>query len=323
VAVAANPKSGMGLGRKRVESLVLGLNALGLDAEVSWTLSDRDDLLRRTVNSADCRALVAVGGDGTIADLINLGAAPDVPLTVLPAGTENLFARHFGLGRRSSRLASAILAHRTTTIDLGLANSRRFALMAGFGFDADVVTRHHRQRVSPAGTMRTTHRAAYVGPVLQSSWSYRFPALTLHVEDGESGERETLTGTSAFVFNLPRYALGLPFAPLASGEDGWLDLVVFRDPGAWRALHYLWLVFRRLHLTRSDVTHRRVRRVQIEAAGTVPVQLDGDPGGFVNPREPWTVSVLPRALPVLIPATHPKPTTSTTPNGHPAGAISR
>jgi diacylglycerol kinase family enzyme len=323
VAVAANPKSGLGLGRRRVESLVSELDALGLDADVSWTLPDRDELLRRAVDVGGCRAVVAVGGDGTIADLINLNvnAAPDVPLTVLPAGTENLFARHFGLGRDPSRLARAIVARRTRTIDLGLAGSRRFSLMAGFGFDADVVTRHHRRRVSAAGAMRTTHRAAYVGPVLRSSWAYRFPRLTLHVEDPERGP-ETLVGTSAFVFNLPRYALGLPFAPRACGEDGWLDLVVFRDPGALRALHYLWLVFRRLHLTRADVIHRRTRRVRIEAAGTVPAQLDGDPGGFVTPEDAWDVSILPRALSVLVPASHRPAAANSTqlqPTGVPSG----
>ncbi len=187
-------------------------------------------------------------------------------------------------------------------MDLGLADGRRFALMAGFGFDADVVGRHHAARLGRTGVLRPTHRAAYVEPVLRSSLQYRFPTLTLEAE-GVDGQVETLVGTTAFVFNLPRYALGLPFAPAAQADDGWLDLVVFRDPGPLRALHYVWLVVRGLHLDRPGILHRRVRRVSIQAEAAVPVQLDGDPGGVVIPDSelPWVVEVLPRAIAVVGP----------------------
>jgi diacylglycerol kinase family enzyme len=243
---------------------------------------------------------VAVGGDGTVAALIN--ERPEVPIAVVPAGTENLFARHFGFARQASKAASRIVEGRAEPLDVGLIDGRRFALMAGFGFDADVVSRHHAGRLSRAGQPRPTTRVAYVEPVLRSSFGYRFPSLTLTAEDVDGGT-ETLVGTTAFVFNLPRYALGLPFAPSARGDDGWLDLVVFRDPGPFRALHYLWLVVRGLHLDRPGIIHRRVRRVAIEASGTVPVQLDGDPGGLVNPGEPpRIIEILPRAIDVLVPA---------------------
>jgi diacylglycerol kinase family enzyme len=130
--------------------------------------------------------------------------------------------------------------------------------------------------------------------------------LTLEA-DGPDG-LEIVTGTTAFVFNLPRYALGLPFVPHASGVDGFLDLLVFQEPGPFRALHYLWLVLRGLHLNRRGVLHRRVRRVSLTTSAPVPIQLDGDPGGWVFDETAgttrWEVEVQPAALPVLIPPTH-------------------
>jgi diacylglycerol kinase family enzyme len=192
---------------------------------------------------------------------------------------------------------------RLARLDLGLTGSRRFALMAGIGFDAEVVTRHHLARIGRAGVPRPTYRAAYVEPVLRASLEYRFPPLTVHLN--EDGREEVLTGTTVFVFNLPRYALGLPFAPTARGDDGLLDLVVFRNAGSFQALYYLWLVVRGLHLDTPGVFHRRVRRVAVTASEAVPVQLDGDPGGYVatgNGLEgAWTVEVLPSALDVLVP----------------------
>ncbi len=312
VGIAANAASGRGRGRVVVAKLVEELARLGLGSRVAWTPSDRRELVEAASASAPvstsadgpggCRCLVAVGGDGTVAALIN--ERPEVPIAVLPAGTENLFARHFGFDRRPGRAAARIAGGRGATLDVGLIDGRRFALMAGFGFDADVVGRHHAARLGRAGVARPTSRAAYVEPVLRSSLGYRFPPLTLSFEDVE-GRPEVLVGTTAFVFNLPRYALGLPFAPSARGDDGWLDLVIFREPGPFRALHYLWLVVRGLHLDRPGIVHRRVRRVAIEAGDAVPVQLDGDPGGVIRPGDPaWTIEVLPGAVEVLGPANH-------------------
>jgi diacylglycerol kinase (ATP) len=307
VGFAVNAASGRGGGRAAVGRLAHELERLGLESRIAWTLEERKGLVEaaRRSQSGDgrgggaCRGLVAVGGDGTVAALIN--ERPAVPIAVMPAGTENLFARHYGFARNSSKAAARIAQGRVEPLDLGLIDGRRFALMAGFGFDADVVSRHHAARLGRSGQLKTTHRAAYVEPVLRSSFTYRFPPLTLTIEGGD-GPEETLVGTTAFVFNLPRYALGLPFAPSAQGDDGWLDLVVFRDPGPFRALHYLWLVVRGLHLDRPGISHRRVRRLAIEASGVVPVQLDGDPGGLVEPgKPPRIIEVLPRAVEVLVP----------------------
>jgi diacylglycerol kinase family enzyme len=307
VGIVANAHSGIGRGRARVERLIRELGALGLPAQVAWTLAERSQLVAEAGRDPRSRCLVAVGGDGTVADLVN--ERPEVPITVLPAGTENLFAQHFGMKRRPSAVAATVAAGRVEPLDLGFAAGRRFALMLGVGFDADVVSRHHRSRIGSSGAMRPTHRGAYFDSVLRASCSYRFPNLTVSVAD--PGREETLIGTSAFVFNLPRYALGLPFAPRARGDDGLLDLVVFRDPGPWRALHYLWLVLRRAHLDRQGVYHRRVANVEVASAEPVPIQLDGDPAGILEPTggdgSTWSVRVLPRAIRVVVPASYARP----------------
>lgn len=97
VGIVANRGSGVGRGRRLVEELVCELRRLGLRAEVAWTPEARATLVQRASCEGDCRCLVAVGGDGTVSALVN--ERPSRPLTVMPAGTENLVARHFGLRR--------------------------------------------------------------------------------------------------------------------------------------------------------------------------------------------------------------------------------
>lgn len=305
VGVVANKGAGGGRSRRRVSALVRELRRRGLRPRVVWTPEARARLVGEARGDPLVRCLVAVGGDGTVGALVN--EVPDAPIAVLPSGTENLFARHFHYSRCPKRLANAIEGRQICRIDLGCARGRRFTLMAGFGFDADVVTRHHIARVGRSGLPRPTNRAAYVEPVLRSSFGYRFPAMTVTVRD--AGAEETLVGSTVFVFNLPRYALGLPFAPTACGDDGLLDLVVFQKPGAFHALHYLWLVVRGLHLRRPDIEHRRVQGVTVSAPETVPVQLDGDPGGTLEagPSGAWAVDAVPGALDVLVPHSYTLP----------------
>jgi diacylglycerol kinase family enzyme len=171
---------------------------------------------------------------------------------------------------------------------------------------------------------------AYVEPILRSSLSYPFPAISVRIDDHKTPE--VLRGTTVLIFNLPRYALGLPLAPIAREDDGWLDLLVFRDPGPFQALHYIWKVFRGVHLHDPGVFHRRIRKIAVTADDPIPVQIDGDPGGYLlphgsdmpaghrqcrpgsrtelepgpptaNPAE-WTVEVLPAAVRVVAPARH-------------------
>jgi diacylglycerol kinase (ATP) len=224
-----------------------------------------------------CRCLVAVGGDGTVSALLN--ERPRVPMSVFPAGTENLVAQQLGLRADAGALAKTITEGHPRPVDVGTALGRRFFLMVGFGFDGDIVTRHHEARLSRSGRIRPTTRLAYVGPVIRSSFSYKFPQITVRIEN--DGVPEILTGTTVFVFNAPRYALGLPFVPAAQDDDGWLDLLIFRDPGPLQALYYLWKVFWRTHLGLPSVCHRRVKSAILTAEATVPIQIDGDPGGFL------------------------------------------
>jgi diacylglycerol kinase family enzyme len=274
---------------------------VGLSEQIAWTPEDRAALVSRSVGDPRCRCLVAVGGDGTVADLLN--EQPSVPLTVLPAGTENLVARHFGLRRDPDELAKTIAGGIAVRVDVGLVAGRRFLLMAGFGFDGEVVSRHHQGRVSRSGSIRPTHRIAYIWPVLRSSFSYRFPLITVRIVD--IGAEEVLTGTTVFIFNAPCYALGLPFVPSARDDDGWLDVIVFRKPGPFQALYYLWKVFLGTHLDDPSVFHRRAKKVVVTSRHRIPVQIDGDPGGCLpaqtaaDPAAGWSVEVIPAALDVI------------------------
>ena len=97
VIVSVNPKAGAGSAEDRVAHLVQLLRQERLQVEVLSNLDEVAGEANRRFAQGCLRALIAVGGDGTAAELVNR-TVPGLPLTVFPAGNENLLARHFNLG---------------------------------------------------------------------------------------------------------------------------------------------------------------------------------------------------------------------------------
>ena len=289
VAIAANPYGGCREARDLVERLHQAIRRRGLEAAVLWDRVVRDTVLRHSDLARCCRCVVAVGGDGTVADVIN-ELPPTVPLATFPAGNENLFAREFGFRPDPEQIAQAIESRRTRQIDLGTGCGRRFSLMISAGFDAEVAHRVARKRGMPEGPGKV-NRLSYAKPIFDALRSYPYSQIELEA-DGVA-----IQGAHALVFNLPQYGFQMPFAPRASAEDGFLDWVVFSRPGLCSMAIYWVALMRSKHLSRSDVHWGRARRIQIRSAGSVPVQMDGDPSGFT----PVSVEVLPGALQILVP----------------------
>jgi diacylglycerol kinase family enzyme len=291
IVVAANPYSGASDNRRRVEALVRELGERGQPARVIWEARERAAALGDHPAMAGCRAVVAAGGDGTVAQVINELPA-GTPLAVFPAGNENLFARAFGFADDPRALAHALTACRTRAMDLGRASvggaSRLFALMLTAGLDAEVVRRVAAWRAS-GEPLRRVRRGSYVAPIAAALATYRHAPLRIVAS-------ETMTtGTYCIVANAPAYALGLPLAPGARADDGALDWVLFERRGLVAAAAYTWAVWRGRHLARPDVRAGRATRLTLDAAVPVPVQVDGDPLGTT----PVEIEVLPGALTVV------------------------
>lgn len=303
VAILANPYSGTGPNQRHVERLAAALSDAGLTPRMVWRPDERTTLLSDPDLARWCRCVVAAGGDGSIADVINdLHAhhpTDAVPLATLPIGNENLFARQFGFTRRPGPLAAAIARGRSLRTDVGVVGGRLFTLMASGGFDATVVHRMAQWRRSatpnrhdtPANgcSLRRVNRLSYAGHIVGTICNYDYPAITVEA-DGQ-----TARGAHVFIFNLPQYGGNLGIARHARGDDAMLDWVVFERPGVVSLAHYAWSVLRTRHLGRPDVPHGRARAIRLTAPTPVALQADGDPAGYT----PLTVTVKPRALRVV------------------------
>ena len=294
VLISLNPKAGAQSAAARVDRLVSILKQKGFRVEV---LTDLDEVARRANllhGGGRLRTLVGVGGDGTAAELVNRTVA-GVPLTLFPAGNENLLARYLGLGRTPEACCQAIVAGNVTHRDAGKAGERIFLLMAGCGFDGEVVRRVHSRRKGHIS------KRSYCKPIVESIRNYDYPELRIYLDEETPGAAEfespPLSVRWLFAFNLPCYGGGLQIAPEADGSDGLLDVCTFRRGGVSHGLWCAAAVLLRQHHWMTDFATHRVPRLRVTSEAKVPYQLDGDPGGFL----PVDIEVVPGRLTLVVP----------------------
>ncbi|MEU8681615.1 diacylglycerol kinase family protein [Streptomyces sp. NPDC048611] len=170
------------------------------------------DLAQEATEAGETDLVVALGGDGTVNEVVNglLAGGPDPDshprLAVVPGGSTNVFARALGLPNdvveATGALLDALRDGTERTIGLGLAAGtpgsadegvpeRWFTFCAGFGFDAGVVGRVEQQRERGK---RSTH-ALYVRQVVRQflrEANRRRGALTLERPAGTEGATETV-----------------------------------------------------------------------------------------------------------------------------------
>lgn len=212
--------------------------------------------------------IIAVGGDGTVHHILDQLAPRRSAIYQVPLGTENLFAREFGMSAHPSAVVRAVKAWRLRDIDIARCNGRSFAIMCSVGPDASVI---RRLAASRTGAIR--HRS-YVKPILGEMFRPSLPQLTITV-DG----KPAITNQPGLVViaNCRQYALRIDPAPRADAGDGFLDVAFI--PGRSTLALVSRLVGSRLRLRGRNTLHIRGRAIRVEASGSaICSQLDGEVG---------------------------------------------
>ncbi|MDK9721528.1 MAG: diacylglycerol kinase family protein [Rhodospirillales bacterium] len=214
--------------------------------------------------------VVAAGGDGTINEVVNGLAGSSVAMGIIPLGTANVMAHALGVGTRPGKVAAAINRGQRKTLHLGRITSpdqiggRLFILMAGAGFDAQVVADVNTALKRHAGAL------AYVVETLGGAFKYAFPELTVTV-DGKAHRAVT-----AVVCNGPLYGGPFVAAPKADLSKPGFEIRLLERPGIKNVLRYgAALVSGKLD-SLPDAPSLLGTRIVIEGPLGAPVQADGD-----------------------------------------------
>jgi YegS/Rv2252/BmrU family lipid kinase len=293
--IVLNPISGQGDPARMRRQIGGAFAVRGASFDIAET-GGRGDAERRARVAVGLgyRAVVAAGGDGTIAEIITGLAGSETPLGIIPLGTGNQIAANLGISSRVDRAVEIIVTSEPAAIDIGqLGDGRYFALMAGAGWDAEVMSVATRELKEKWGF------AAYLFAGLRQAVSLPTSTYTITADDTEFEIRAAsviIANVGQLVYDL--LPLDLRIGPGVSFHDGRLDICIFAPRSLPDVAAVLWRVASRRYVGDDRMIYLQAERIRIEADPPTITQVDGDVLG-TTPLEARAVA---GGVRVLLPA---------------------
>lgn len=296
LTVVVNPHAGRRRVGDEIPELERNLRARGLAYRLVHT-AGRGDATRHTREALEAggRFVVAVGGDGTVHEVVNgmlQGRTPvvdDAVLGVVAAGSGSDFIRTFGLPGDVPRAVQHLTGDNTYPLDVGAitytanggTGTRLFANVAEAGLGAAVAAR--AERMSPR-----LGQAKYFFGFWLTLPRFKMAHVTVRAD------RKTYEGPAYLVVvgNAQYNGGGMKVSPRSYPGDGVLDVLVFKGPKS-DSFTMIPKVYRGEHVPHDHVAEFRVKReLVIEADRPLPIEADGEVLGTT----PATFEVIPHPI---------------------------
>lgn len=236
-----------------------------VDPRVTWEKGDGIRFAREGA-ARGVDAVVAVGGDGTINEVLNGLDGSDVPLGIVPLGTANDFAHQVGIPDDPDHAMDVVLRRAPCTIDTAELNGRRFLNVSSGG-------------VAAAATAETpTEAKEQLGPLAYAITGVRKladlqPRRARITGPGVNLDCEFLIFA---VGNARCTGGGTRITPRALVTDGLIDLCIIEAMPRGDFAKLLMRIKKGEHLDEARVRYYQLPEVTIAAEGPVTVNVDGE-----------------------------------------------
>ncbi len=286
ISIIINPMAGYRKGREYIDLIKEELSHLyHLDFLTTEQPGHAKILAGRAIKNG-AKGVVAVGGDGTIYEVINGMNDSPVFLGIIPAGTANVFSLQMRLPLSPKKACRVIANKKIRKIDLGRAGNKRFVLMSGVGFDAQVI-----QDLNPE-VKKMLKDIAYKITGIKTLFTYKPARLKLVIDSKIKTE-----GYFVVIGNARNYAGHYTITSKAEIDDGLLDVCLFLKGKTRDFIKYITGVMTDTHLFFQDVKYYQAKEILISSDAKVFVQADGESIGEL----PMKFQILPSALKIITP----------------------
>jgi YegS/Rv2252/BmrU family lipid kinase len=283
-----NPSAARGKGLQ-IGKVVEGLcraRALDYDLEYTSRPCQAIEIADRASQKFEC--IVAVGGDGTINEVVNGIIGKKVKLGIIPTGSGNDYVKVLNIPLPVQQAFESLLRYKSRIVDAGKAGEVYFANGLGIGFDAWVVITS--QRVT-----KLRGSAIYLYSVLRTMYSYKSPWMRLNYNNTTLEDKMFMIT----VGNGVSLGGGFKLTPFAKLDDGLFDLNIVRDLSKFEIIQNLVGVYSGKHIHMPQVRTGRTAQILIESDQDLAAHVDGEL--IRQPGRSLTVQLLPKALEVIVP----------------------
>ena len=295
LVLIANPNAGRGAAARALPRIERVLNQANLAYRIVRTThrGHATEAARQALSNGE-RYLVAVGGDGTVHEVVNGmvkdggPVAADAVLGVVAAGSGCDFVRSFGLKCDAAQAATRLTGDRVRTIDVGTVTcadgaTRCFVNIAEAGLGGAVVAR----AAGLKGVGRFLGGARYAAGFWLTLPRFRPAAVRLDA----NGQYRAWRAFNVVVANCRFYGGGMQISPNSDPGDCLLDILVMTGPKS-DSFTTLPKVYTGAHLPHRNIAELRAAQLSIEAEPDLPVEADGEVLGVT----PASFGIIPGAI---------------------------
>ena len=291
VRVLVNPKSGLGASFDSFWGVIeeqFGRRGADVSYQFSNDVADGRRKAERAVRDGVDAILVA-GGDGMVHSIGGVLVGTSVALGVIPTGSGNGFARHFGIPLDAAGAVKALARARRKAIDVGTVNGRPFFVTCSLAWDAAIARgfeafpfRGIAPYVFAAAAQLMVYESQPIHAALDGAPAQVFSAPILFT-----------------IANLTQYGGGAQIAPKARADDGHMELVVALRPDLPLLLINIARLFNGTIDQLPQISTRRFRQMDLHRPKPTPIQMDGE---LVEAGRDLEIRLRPKALSVLVPS---------------------
>lgn len=233
--------------------------------------------------------IVAVGGDGTVNEVVNGIADTDAKLGIIPIGSGNDFAKQMGLTYNLSKDLRILMDGKFIKVDLGRVNNRHYFINGvGVGFDGEVAYRVRDFFKYAKGF------SGYLLSVFRTLATYKFHKVKFFI-DGEivKDDKILLIATC----NGTTYGGGFKVAPSAKVDDGLFTVCFVSKMGKFYAMRNIPKILQGTHVSLPEVSMYTGKSVKIKSEKELFSQLDGE---ILPPMKEFDMEMVPAKINVII-----------------------
>jgi diacylglycerol kinase (ATP) len=262
-----NPIAGGGRAKALLPKIKKRFEEAGVEFDLYTTTGHQDAIEAAAKAAAEgFDVVVAVGGDGTVNEVLNGIVRTKAILAVAPGGKGNDFATAINMPRNPDAVCDTLLKAGVRAIDLGKVMDRYFINSVGVGFDASVALRVN-QGVRPfKGT------SAYIYTFFRMVSSYKTVEMEIDLGNGPFTAKPLLVAVGIG----QAYGGGMRVVPDAIIDDGLFDVCVMEDMNRLSLVYHFPKVFSGKLKNLQQAGMHRTREVKLKLSETRPMHLEGE-----------------------------------------------
>lgn len=280
-----NPKSG----NKPVDSYEIQSQIAAYFPDASFCMTQAPGHATQLAENAvkeKYDTVVAMGGDGTVNEVMKALVGTETALGIVPRGSGNGFARELGLMGPIDKTLAKLQKSTVQFCDVGLANGEPFLNVAGVGMEAVIAWKFAEQK--KRGML------PYFTIAAKTLLTYNPPILRVRI----NGQPHRWAPLSMAFANSKQYGSHFIVAPKAAIADGKLDLVILKDVAKFKLLFALPSFFQGAVPPMRVTAHATLQTAVIESSQEILYHIDGEPRKTAQRLE---IRLRPLALRILVP----------------------